>query len=275
MPKPQGKCIYCGGKGLTHEHLYADWIRKYLSTPTDAHGIEEVETSPTGQETRRLNHRSGDLHSKRIRRVCKTCNNGWMSQLQEAAKPLLTPMLDGDTITLNRQKQKIIAAWATMIAMTGEFAADRFVAVPQSDRDALRRTQRTPLNWRIWLGRFHELPENTRWVHRVATLAEKGTEARASDTSCPPNTQTTTICVGKHLLVHVMSSALGKQIVRRWNFDRRIAQGLRQIFPAAAENIVWPPPAILGPKSVWYVANEFSRRCEALIQRSAAMERPD
>src|SRR6266566_295420 len=30
MPKPQGRCIFCGRTGLTKEHIWADWLKKFI-----------------------------------------------------------------------------------------------------------------------------------------------------------------------------------------------------------------------------------------------------
>jgi hypothetical protein len=37
--------------------------------------------------------------------VCAKCNNGWMSNIEKEAKPSLTPMIEGEAITLDRTAQ--------------------------------------------------------------------------------------------------------------------------------------------------------------------------
>lgn len=46
-----------------------------------------------------------------IRAFCKSCNNGWMSKLEEAAAPIIRPMILGHGITLDRNAQVTVASW--------------------------------------------------------------------------------------------------------------------------------------------------------------------
>ena len=64
--------------------------------------------------------RSGEPQSGRLRVVCASCNNGWMSDLQQEAKPHLLPLIKGETYLLHRNDQKTLAAWIAMFAMVAE-----------------------------------------------------------------------------------------------------------------------------------------------------------
>jgi hypothetical protein len=273
MRKSQGRCIYCGGAGLTKEHLYASWLRPYILSRVDRHGINFDVVSP-GSASHKIEMRSGDTHARKIRRVCgggkSRCNNGWMSQLQEETKPILLPLITGQKATLSRKDQKALSAWAAMTAMTGEFLGDNeeFVAVPQTQRDYLRIKKRPPRGWRIWIGRYSWTVGVERWTHHVMCLAENGYRGPPGDISRPPNTQTTTICVGDELFIHIMSSSVdsGQSLVSRWNFPPSIAPAFLQIFPAAAEKIIWPPPRTITPVELKYVANTFFERCQRSLK---------
>jgi len=194
-----------------------------------------------------------------------------MSKLQQMAKPILLPMIQGKANRLDRKQQKIISAWATITAMTSEFVNDEFSAIPQTDRDSLRDNLRVPKGWRIWIGRYRWAEGVERWTHHVMTLAEQGYEGPAGELGHPMNTQTTTICVGQDFMVHIMSSSVdtGQSILRRWNFPDPINACLRQVHPAAASVVRWPPPRIIAPKELYYIANTFFDRCERLLLTQA------
>ena len=51
----------------------------------------------------------------------RKCNNGWMSDLQKLAKPILLPLIQGESFLLTPKQQKIVAAWCTMSVMTSDF----------------------------------------------------------------------------------------------------------------------------------------------------------
>jgi hypothetical protein len=58
-----------------------------------------------------------DILDAQVRRVCQGCNGGWMSQLEAQAKPLLEPMFNGEPVTLEPDKQTVLATWTVKTLM--------------------------------------------------------------------------------------------------------------------------------------------------------------
>src|SRR5258708_6458444 len=89
-------CIFCGSElsgKRAKEHVFPQWIQKefdwddlYL-TPTHFSGTGEV-----------ISSRAHDLGSFVEGHVCASCNNGWMSRLECAVRPILV-----DLITAKRE----------------------------------------------------------------------------------------------------------------------------------------------------------------------------
>jgi hypothetical protein len=96
MPQQVGRCIFCGGRGLTKEHVWPKWLRGALdpSITTPRHFYS---TSGFGRR-RSYTHRSGSIESRRMRIVCERCNTGWMSRLQnnEGVTPKALPAPEPD-----------------------------------------------------------------------------------------------------------------------------------------------------------------------------------
>lgn len=269
MAKPQGFCVYCGGPRLSKEHLYADWLRDFVPRDADEHHFATTVAFPHKQ-THKLQRRTGDTHARRLRCVCVNCNRGWMSDLQQAAKVHLVPMLRGDRCCLKRDAQKIVAGWAAMTAMTAEYLEKGMVALPQNERDHVRETARPPRTWRIWIARYDGANCKNRWWHNVMALTNQNIEEHAPDTAATPNTQTTSIGSGEHLFIHAMSSEIAWPIIQRWRFPRGLGPLLRQIWPAAASAVTWPPSRPLTADEAWIVSDEFYRRVERVSLRSFA-----
>ena len=59
------------------------------------------------------------LDSFRLKDVCETCNNGWMSKLEEDAKPIILDLIRNqrDLSNLNVEERGILAAWAGKTAV--------------------------------------------------------------------------------------------------------------------------------------------------------------
>jgi hypothetical protein len=112
--KPQKRRIFCGGKPTTKEHIWSEWMHPNLPSESDA---REEFLKTFAQRNSAVSHeRPGPVITKKIRAVCGDCNNGWMSRLETAVKPIILPMIRGDACTLDTEAQALLARWITMKA---------------------------------------------------------------------------------------------------------------------------------------------------------------
>jgi hypothetical protein len=58
-----------------------------------------------------------------VKRVCKMCNEGWMASIENAAKPILLPVLFGEraAVSLSPEEQTTVATWALKTALISDF----------------------------------------------------------------------------------------------------------------------------------------------------------
>ena len=52
-----------------------------------------------------------------VKCACKACNSGWMQEMDEGVKPVLTPLALGQNGTVSIEGVQLLAAWATKIAL--------------------------------------------------------------------------------------------------------------------------------------------------------------
>lgn len=57
--------------------------------------------------------------------VCKKCNNGWMSGVENATKPILAPMVRGQTVSLSADDRAVLSSWAVKTAMVFEHMSSK------------------------------------------------------------------------------------------------------------------------------------------------------
>jgi hypothetical protein len=174
MSKRSEQCIFCGAAPCTKEHFFPDWLTREpllgdlfsrreknydqvfsMGKPNGSGGI----ANQTGELTV-----DGDPLSRKIRRVCKRCNNGWMGQIESETKPLLIPVILGQTCVLSPDDQLQIATWLTLKLIVAEHIAPgvRAVLTPgggpahvvtgESVRAEFRAEPGILPNWRIWIG---------------------------------------------------------------------------------------------------------------------------
>lgn len=82
----------------------------------------------------------------------------------------------------------------------------------------------------------------------------------------PSNTQTSTICLGKQILIHAMSSDVAWDIIRRWKLPPRISAGFDQIWPIRVGAVGWPNGHILTDAGIALVADEFANKASKLLR---------
>ena len=253
-----GKCIFCGFEGkLTREHIWADWLRAYIPKDMTSYEAGKVTVNMPGIPDKVAAKKiAGDPHSRRVKCVCGTCNSGWMSQLQERAKPVVIPLIEGRGLKLSQRQQKTLAAWIAMAVMCSEFGDRTRIAIPQHDRDILYRHHVPPVaNWRIWVASYKTTERVPRWDHRVLTIVPEKEVDQAAFAAAPfYNTQSTTYRVGE-LFVHAISASWRKCVVRH----RLVIPGnvLFEIWPPRTTGIAWPPARLLVDQEAGRIAAGF------------------
>jgi hypothetical protein len=249
--------------------MWADWLKVYIPRAALEHRISSTLAHIEGDETS-YHRRTGDPHSRRIKCVCRTCNNGWMSALQEDAKPILIPLLKGTNTTLHRRAQTTLASWIAMTVMVAEHVDKDKIAIGTDERSWFRNNRRAPGHWRIWIGR-HSRDRRGMVTHNVMSFVSKEEFERAPHRPTgEANTQTTTICLGEHLLVHVMSSLVAYDIIRMWKLPPMVAPYLAQIWPVRIGLVRWPPPLALTDAGISLLSNEFFNRATWLARRHSS-----
>lgn len=253
MARPQRYCIFCGKPGLTREHVWPDWLKKYVPKDMAEHSSLSATVHRTHSEIIRKK-RSGDLRSRRLRIVCGSCNNRWMSRLQERAKAYLLPLINGDVTAFDVRGQAVLSAWIAMFVMVAEYFDPYKVATSPKQRRFLLKNQKAPRNWKIWIGDYQRGNWVGHLVHFAVPISSKHHKPEIMDNGLPrPNTQTMTFTVGR-LYVHVASSVT--DVFEDWRLTK--TDLLEQIWPIRRNIIGWPPTT-LNDRDADQIAAAFQR----------------
>jgi hypothetical protein len=110
VEQPLPPCIFCNNESGSEEHLWPDWVHKFIKkNGIDLQGLRVQEG--TGPETIEY-----DLE-KKINTVCHTCNNTWMSQIEQKNRPRFLKMLKNEPFTIDAGGMKVMTEWAVLKAM--------------------------------------------------------------------------------------------------------------------------------------------------------------
>src|SRR5262245_4657141 len=127
-----GTCIFCNRNDakLTREHIWADWLTAYVTKDLINYEAAKVTVHRRGIPDDVLSNKvAGDPKSRRVKCVCVSCNTGWMKRIQDLAKPIVVPMLEGERVMIGRKERRIIAPWIAMAVMCSEFGKGQLQAI--------------------------------------------------------------------------------------------------------------------------------------------------
>ncbi len=154
----RGICYFCReDRILSKEHYFPKWTRKHV---------------PIGKNVTANNFSTGEVKNRDVgtltfQHVCKECNGGWMSGIQNRAKPHIVPLLTAERWNaISSDAAEAISAWSVMTAMVcaGEVGPEVTEIAPAERRDFALTEEITP-DWQIWIGRSPHGPDRggSRW----------------------------------------------------------------------------------------------------------------
>jgi hypothetical protein len=101
-----------------------------------------------------IKNHHGHSGSKRLKVVCRTCNNGWMSRMENRTRPILMRLIQGIPHRLSSFDQAILAAWTAKTIMVAEFGYPHAIAIPDVERLRMYAATEVQENWAIWIADY-------------------------------------------------------------------------------------------------------------------------
>jgi hypothetical protein len=215
---------------MSKEHVLARWIRKrFPNDGTQEHWHRTEVDDGTVSERR---YRSVPFELT-VREVCRSCNNGWMADLENMVRPILGPMMTSSiNLPLSIDEQASLAFWAAKTLMVAQSTLPRDQRVVPVGHYAELLTERAaPMRCRIAVARRPQEPEA--WPYR---LVEVGGEWRTKPPPGPRPTRDEFNMYRALLAVgHVVFHFLGF-------FDPEREEGLRPGDLPSGFIEIWPEP---------------------------------
>jgi hypothetical protein len=248
MAKSPGQCIFCGRRPpavkMSREHIFADWLKTIFprdNKTTHTHGVITWPSDATPQTPPAVATRQGQGHSgsKKVKVVCKSCNETWLSNsVENAAKPILTPLIAGRAGSVTSDMQRVLATWAAKTVMTAEHVNRGKAVVQQAERTWLKDKLLPPAGWFIWAAPY----SGTHW-RDLGIFQHSGKleiPAVSDGASTEHNLGLTFIGLG-HLLFLIRHSTWP----RLWDVLGSPLPNAHQIWPVGSNSIQWPAPYVL------------------------------
>jgi hypothetical protein len=236
-------CIFCENESGSEEHLWAAWIHRRVKFGAirvqEGTGTELIDNNP----------------ERTINTVCHTCNNTWMSRLEEKNIPAVGDMLENKPTAIDAGRQRLLTEWAVKTAMVLDSIKNRHgneKFYTRAECIALCRTQTIQTGTRIWIGALTE-----------SHLGAFGTDFTlyGGDKTRIGTGISNTVIVGNFAVqvvtIHLKSHHDIREVQPKpgdW------ANSLIQLYPKAHKNVKWPPQVSFtngGPQGVAHLMDRW------------------
>ena len=145
-------CIFCDEESGSEEHFWPAWVHRFIKENKIELGGLRVQR---GNEPETIT----DNLEKTINTVCHTCNNTWMSGVEDKNVPRFKPMMKYDPLSIDPGGMKIITQWAVLRAIMLDsekpsIGLKNFYT--REERIAMRERLEIPARTRVWIGALNE-----------------------------------------------------------------------------------------------------------------------
>jgi hypothetical protein len=171
-----------------------------------------------------------------INRLCHRCNNGWMAELEERAKPFILAMVRGIAVSLHSDAQAVVSSWITKTVMVCEFLAPESAWYSDGQRHTFMTSLNPPSGTAIWLGRCSQ----TGWSSTLTRTLRFGPESPFIDGAVA------TFAID-HLVFQLLTVNPNDVERNRGNVTYKTdmpdpwARRMFQCWPLQAGAVIWPP----------------------------------
>jgi hypothetical protein len=145
-------CIFCNEESGSEEHFWPAWVHRFIKENKIELGGLRVQR---GNEPETI---TDDLE-KTISTVCHTCNNTWMSHVEDKNVSRFKPMMRNAPLSIDPGGMKIISEWAVLRAIMLDsekpsIGLKNFYT--REERVAMRERLEIPARTRVWFGALDE-----------------------------------------------------------------------------------------------------------------------
>lgn len=184
----------------------------------------------------------------RVKAVCRDCNTGWMSRLEESVRPLLTQLIAGQATQLDDEAKTLLALWAFKTAGMFQMDDPQTRAITFTALRAARHSMTPPPGTTVHMFRARTLTNAMRLSNEGITVSH-----RVDPTPPTRSNVSSTILLAERVGFAVLyegrpglTMALHKP-------------GLTRIWPLSGKALSWPPSRELTDADIGAIATRLTR----------------
>ena len=117
--------------------------------------LSQRQTASDGQIVSPTKHERRQTFSAiKLPGICSSCNNNWMSQIEEAASPILKAMMNDQQTSLSTEDQFILARWGALKTLVADLIDHGFQTFSRLDYKWFYDNRVPPPDFLLRLGRI-------------------------------------------------------------------------------------------------------------------------
>jgi len=180
-------------------------------------------------------------------RVCAACNNGWMSDLEEATRLVLSALIAGESISVSLLQAESLAFWVAKTCVMAELTHPESAATPPHHFRYMHEDRMPPPGMHIWALNTDADDWGVRLQH-FGILYGDPSELSYSE---PCNTQSTTIGLGRAAFCVIATT---QEVMPLPSLDDMPPLNAVRIWPNPV-GFTWGQTRPLGNEDVWVVSD--------------------
>jgi len=236
-------CIFCPNPADSVEHVFPQWV------------LDRKKLGPSRFHFGNRPERVADIDLT-VKSVCGACNNGWMSDLENDAKPILQSMFGDRKISLDQNNQVVLIAWLMKIVFLNDTTRGRDAAARFYRREetlAFGKSREMPNFTMVSIGHLTD-------IRRAIT----GTQFKTTDERGTLTGLATTL-TNEHLVAQIVTLSLEPEPEGPATIELTMAPGnwdsmLSRIWHPEPSQIDWPPAVSFtnsGPTAYAHLLDRF------------------
>lgn len=237
----QKACIFCDSPlskaGKANEDVIPKWLLKHLGLDKRKDLIASSHLTDLGIALKRP--RIQGSHTVLQGSVCAECNNGWMSDLEGRAKPIISGMSVGERLTLSHDDCELVSAWIFKTLILWHITANYRRLVPPPDFKYLYEHRTPPPGRHIEIAYAHsELPSAFRTRMSPIKLLFLGSEydKQIISREVDQSSFVLTMQIGR-----LLTQIVGLPPFGAWARADGGHASVFRIFPRIPNSLDWPP----------------------------------
>jgi hypothetical protein len=202
------RCVFCGGRPLTREHVFPKWLTDVLPAQDLFRGQDQYRILSRPDKTPAhlaLPHREvrEPFNAATARAVCANCNSGWMNAIEDSARPTLSRLIRGDSTELASADVEAVATWTVKTALMVQLTSVEGIAAFGQVYRNFFTDRRPPASAVVWAAATGAED----WALRAETVSALiATDEDSVTVADPVNTTSATLGLGL-LLLHTVLTA--------------------------------------------------------------------